>query len=100
MSGHDEHDAGGTDTTVTVTRDRDESAVASVVETVAEATGDDPVEMRPLYHVVDADALDAVFQPSSPGATSSGRVDFEFNGCDVTVHADGRTVVSARENSA
>lgn len=95
----DETSAGST--TVTTTREREESATRTVVEAVAEATGDDPTAMRPLYDVVDTDALDAVFEPTDGArATQTGRVSFRFNGCDVTVHADGRTVVSAPVDGA
>lgn len=74
---------------------RDSRPSRSVVEAVAEATGRDATALRPLYDVVDADALDALLDPA--GYRSSdlrwGRVTFRYEGCDVAVHADGRTVV-------
>jgi len=74
---------------------RDGTPSWSVVETVAAATGTDPRSMRPLYEVVDPDALDRVFERTA-GEQSPlrGRVTFRFEGCEVTVSADGRTVVS------
>ncbi len=102
MPGHNNrsmNETGADENTVTATRDPDESAVRTVVEAVAEATGDDPLSMQPLYDVVDTEALDTVFEPSGGRAGPSGRVSFRFNGCDVTVHADGRTVVSPVDGS-
>lgn len=102
MPGYNDHstdEPGGDGRTVTATRDRDESTARTVVEAVAEATGDDPLSMQPLYDVVDTDALDTVFEPTGGRSAQSGRVSFRFNGCDVTVHADGRTVVSPADSS-
>lgn len=36
----------------------------TVIETVAEVTNRDPVELPPLQHYVDADALDSLFEPA------------------------------------
>lgn len=82
-------------TTVTATRDRSESVSRSVIAAVAEATGTDPTAMQPLYEVVDPDALDAIFDPVAGETAPVGCVSFRFNGCDVYVYADGRTVVSS-----
>ncbi|WP_336036050.1 HalOD1 output domain-containing protein [Halobacterium yunchengense] len=66
-----------------------------VVEAVAAATGEDPASMPSLYEVLDPDALDALFRPgSAPSPPGTGRVSFRYNGCDVTVHADGRVLVA------
>lgn len=104
MPGHNDRSSdepSGDSRTVTATRNRDEPAARTVVEAVAEATGDDPLEMRPLYDTVDTDALDTVFEPTGGALDGrSGRVSFRFNGCDVTVHSDGRTVVSSSVDSA
>ena len=67
----------------------------TVVLAVADATGDDPMELPPLYDTVDPDALNELFDPSTGGAVGrSGRVEFTYAGCDVTVHADERVAVS------
>jgi hypothetical protein len=67
----------------------------TVVLAVAEATGDDAMELPPLYDTVDPDALNELFDSSTGGAVGrSGRVEFTYAGCDVTVHADERVAVS------
>jgi len=70
----------------------------SVVRAVSEATDTEPLEMPQLGAVIDPDALDALFLEESTWAdgagTGDGTVCFRFHSCDVTVHADGRTVVS------
>lgn len=83
-----------------VIRDREagESASESVVSAVSEATGTDPLQMPRLGDVIDPDALNALFLGDSAWAdgtgSGGGTVSFRFNHCAVTVHADGRTVVS------
>ena len=63
-----------------------------VVETVADALEADPTELRPLYEAVEPDALDTLFESS--GGFTSGRVTFTFEGCTVTVDADGWVAAS------
>jgi len=91
----------GTDTARVVrSREGDEAPSESVIRAVSEATGTDPLQMPRLGDVVDPDALDALFLADSSwtddsrDSTPAGTVTFRFSGCDVTVHADGRTVVS------
>lgn len=81
-------------------RERDASLSELLIDAVAETTGDDPTNMQPLYEVIDPDALDRLFEPteSESRRSSFGRVSFCFNGCDVTIHADGRTIVSERDD--
>ncbi|WP_157971526.1 HalOD1 output domain-containing protein [Halorussus litoreus] len=68
-----------------------------VIEAVSEATGSDPTEVGPLYHVIDPDALDRLFA-GTPGRTRvGGRVEFTFAGCDVVVRGDGEVEASERE---
>ncbi|WP_204366142.1 HalOD1 output domain-containing protein [Halosimplex carlsbadense] len=60
-----------------------------VIETIADATGTDPLTMEPpLYEVVDTDALDALYES---GATAT--VEFEYNGHSVVVDGDGTVTV-------
>jgi len=82
--------------TVTRTRDAGERPSRSVIESVAEANETEPDRLRPLYDVIDPDALDAMFDPDADRDRSAANasVSFRFEGCAVTVHADGRTVVS------
>ena len=67
-----------------------------VVETVADALGADAMELGPLYDVIDPDALDLLFEP--PRRSTGGRVTFTFEGCTVTVDADGRVAASPGAN--
>lgn len=43
-----------------------------VVETVAEATATDPLELEPLYDVIDPDALDRLFRPGRGDRPNGG----------------------------
>lgn len=61
-----------------------------VVQAVAAAKGVDPMQLQPLYDVVDLDALDALFQRTADGApATTGSVRFEYAGKTVVVHSDG-----------
>jgi hypothetical protein len=66
----------------------------SVIQAVTAETGTDPREMQPLGDVIDTDALDRLFgsKSGSPGRTTEGCFSFLYEGCRVTVYADGRTV--------
>lgn len=65
----------------------------TVIETVAKATGVDPLDLQPLYEVVDPDALDTLFG-SSDRSSRSVAIDFSFGGCRVTVRADGEVTAA------
>ena len=65
-----------------------------VITAVAETTGNDPTEVGPLYHVVDPDALDRLFDATPTNARAGGRVEFTFAGCDVVVHGNGAVEVT------
>jgi hypothetical protein len=95
----DSSDDPGSTTVPNRSPDRDppaESPSMRVIEAVSEAIDEDPRRMDPLYESIDPDALDRLFEPVSAGTrqSSTGRVTFHFEGCEVTVHADGRTVVT------
>ncbi|PCR89247.1 HalOD1 output domain-containing protein [Natrinema ejinorense] len=66
---------------------------SSIVRTVAAVTGMEPADMRPLYDVVDAEAVDRLFTRTR-GRARPERLSFRFEDCDVTVHGDGRVVVA------
>ncbi|NHN48423.1 hypothetical protein G9464_12580 [Halostella sp. JP-L12] len=74
----------------------------TVLFAVAEAIGDDPLELPPLYDAIDPDALNKLFDSSAFGAErGDGTVEFAYAGCDVSVRADGRvTVVPGAESTA
>lgn len=70
----------------------------SVVEAVAEAKGVDPMELSPpLYDVIDPEALDQVFAPTSMEGRMEGQVTFSYNGYEVTVFGDGSVAVEKRK---
>ncbi|WP_135534598.1 HalOD1 output domain-containing protein [Halostella pelagica] len=72
-----------------------ESATEAVVIATAEATDADPLELDPLFDAVDPDALNRLFESSDDGSDRpSGRIEFTYAGCDVSVYADRRVVVS------
>jgi hypothetical protein len=81
---------------ITYVRDADERPSRSVVAAVAAVTGADPRWMSPLAESIDPDALDELFE-RRPATHENARVTFRFGGCLVTVHGDGRTVVSPPE---
>ena len=67
-----------------------------VIEATAAEVGTSPLDLDPLYTVVDPDALDALFRSSSPGVQrSEGHVEFTFAGVRVTIDQDSSVDVSA-----
>lgn len=60
-----------------------------VVETVAAATGREPLALPRLYDAVDSDALDSLFRSGDEDVSAS----FGFAGCEVTVRGDGVVAV-------
>ena len=75
--------------------DAEEGPTHAVVHAVAAATGRRPEELRPLYEVVDSDALDRIFRRRHPSQYyRNGRVELRFEGCDVVVDADGRVTAA------
>lgn len=63
----------------------------TVVEAVAEAEGDDPTNLTPLYTVVDPDALESLFQTQTPNPDGQvdGEIRFTYCGYEVRVTAAG-----------
>ncbi|NHN58333.1 MULTISPECIES: HalOD1 output domain-containing protein [Halorussus] len=71
-----------------------ESVSQRVIDAVAEATGRDPTDVGPLYHVIDPDALDRLFAATGAGGRNGGHVEFAFAGCDVVVRGSGSVEVT------
>lgn len=71
----------------TVTRNvRNENVSEAVVRAIAEATETDVEDLPPLYHYVDLDALNRLFEIKIDGSPrSGGRVIFDVGGCKVVV---------------
>lgn len=66
----------------------------TVVLTVAEAVGVDPLELDPLYDIIDPDALNSLFRPSVGSPPTTMTLQFSMAGCDVEVHGDGEVIVT------
>lgn len=63
-----------------------EPVSTTVVDAVAAAAGKEPHELEPLYHVLDPDALDGIFEDTgTPGTHRVGRVEFTYCGFEVAV---------------
>ena len=71
--------------------DEDPIAVA-VVEAVAAVSGETVESLPPLGKTIDADALEALFAPTTDGRHREGAVTFLYAGYEVTVR-NGETVV-------
>ena len=66
----------------------------TVVTAVAEAKGVDPLDLKPLYDVIDPDALNRMFRPSAGSPPAVMELSFSMAGCKVVVHGDGEVVVT------
>lgn len=71
----------------------------TVVTAVAAATGVDPLDLEPLYSVVDPDALNSMFCPSVGSPPDSLEVQFSMAGCRVVVRGDGEVAVTPPEET-
>ena len=80
----------------------DENSISQrVVSAVADARDEDPLELPPLYEVIDLDALDSLFNSGLPGgATGPGRVTFTFDDHEVVVHSNGDVDVTPPDEQA
>ncbi|MBB6645019.1 hypothetical protein H5V44_01665 [Halobellus sp. MBLA0160] len=67
----------------------------AVIESVAAATGCDPVTIGPLHDSVDPDALDALIRSDGATDTDTVTVSLYFEGRRVTVHSTGEVIVQA-----
>ncbi|WP_277540659.1 HalOD1 output domain-containing protein [Haloarcula laminariae] len=77
-----------------------ESICYRVLTAVAEATGTAPTDLAPLSETVEPDALEQLFTPTGTETSQSaaGSVAFRYEGCIVTVYADGRVTVEHAES--
>lgn len=60
-----------------------------IVETVAEATEQDPMEMPQLNDYVDPDALDKLLGAAAAKGAETAHVSFDYDGVRVTVDSTG-----------
>lgn len=68
---------------------RSEHVSQKVINEVATATGVDPLDLEPLYSVIDPDALNAMFRRTDGSTSASLTLHFTMEGCEVIVHGDG-----------
>ena len=73
-----------------VTTETDAAVSTRVVNEVRAATATPTEELPLLYHVIDPDALDALFA----GCDTDGSVEFQYAGRTVAVFADRSVTVS------
>jgi hypothetical protein len=72
----------------------DGSVSEKVIRAVAEAEGINPrVVTPPLYEVVDPEALDRIFQPSTGSGPTNGNLTFSYSGHQITVGENGEVMV-------
>ncbi|WP_121744018.1 HalOD1 output domain-containing protein [Natronorubrum halophilum] len=67
-----------------------DSISLSVIEALADATDTDPIDLEPLYHVVDPEALDQLFQGNT---TANARIQFAYGEHSVEVRNDGTILI-------
>ena len=67
-----------------------DSVSLSVIEALADELDTDPVELEPLYQVVDPEALDQLFQGTTP---ASARIQFAYGDHAIEVRGDGTILV-------
>lgn len=77
-----------------VTMNSEDKISAKVVSAVADAKGVDPLELDPLYDVIDADALDAIFGPTEGEAARASKLTFRMADCRVVVRGTGEVSVT------
>lgn len=69
----------------------------AVVRAVAAETGRDPLQLQPLYEVLDPDALDSLCSTGDSGTTPA-RIEFRYAGCEVRVSGDDEVAVTRLED--
>lgn len=67
-----------------------DSLSLTVVEAIAAELETDPVDLDPLYHAIDPEALDALFTAETP---AGARLEFAYGDHTVEVRGDGTILV-------
>lgn len=70
------------------------SISVDIIRAVASQTGEDPVELPPLYDYIDPDALESLFT-----VQQSGQVEFTYLGYCVSVSFGDERSISVSEES-
>ncbi|WP_227380787.1 HalOD1 output domain-containing protein [Haladaptatus halobius] len=74
------------------------SLSTNVLTAVADAKGQSPVDLEPLYQVINPEALDALFAPRADGTPRThGSVSFQYAGYWVTVSTEGAVELESDE---
>ncbi len=74
------------------------TASEAIVSAVADARDCDPLELPPLFHTIDTDALDSVVaRQRGPRRQETVRVEFEYANYAVTVHSVGTVELERSE---
>ncbi|WP_458209793.1 HalOD1 output domain-containing protein [Haladaptatus sp. NG-SE-30] len=71
----------------------------TVIAAVAEAKGVDPLDMDPLYDVVDPDALNSMFRQSDEYPPTSMEIRFLMADCRVIIRDPGIVTVIPEANN-
>lgn len=67
-----------------------------VITAVANMKGTDPINLDPLYEVIEPDALNALYKRDELGrARSPERIEFTYCGCEVVIAGKNSVSVSA-----
>nr|WP_227356632.1 HalOD1 output domain-containing protein [Haladaptatus salinisoli] len=74
----------------TVSKGTSDLLTEQITAIIAETDGQSIYELKPLYDVIDPEALDALFAPHVDGTSRPvGEVSFHYEGYWVTVSSDG-----------
>ncbi|RDI73149.1 hypothetical protein DWB78_14420 [Halopelagius longus] len=76
-----------------------ESVTEAVVRAVSAEKERHPLEMEPLYSVIETDALDTLFASQTNGnrRMSNRKVAFRYSGCDIWVTENREVLVAKSE---
>lgn len=64
-------------------------STTELVRAIADAAGDEPTSMEPLYRTIDPDLIELFLERRPDGGT----LEFTFHGFDVTIGADGEILL-------
>ncbi|MFB6178446.1 MAG: HalOD1 output domain-containing protein [Halorientalis sp.] len=71
----------------------------AIVEAVANVSGREPTAMRPLFEVLDPDAIDSLLPSGNEAHDGSLSVSLRFDGYDVTVDDRGSVTIATSAGS-
>ncbi len=75
-----------------------DSLTERIITTVAEADEQSGDELKPLYNVINTEALESLFASRADGSSRpDGKISFQYVGYWVTVSSDGTVEVEAED---